>query len=136
MARANLRDRLSANQPVKPSHGTYRSYISGFLFSLALTLAAYALVNRHVQTDHQDLSHAFIISSVVVLALVQFTVQLVYFLHLGRESKPRWNLMAFLFMLLVVIIVVFGSLWIMNNLDYHMRSPTETDSYIHQLEGL
>jgi cytochrome o ubiquinol oxidase operon protein cyoD len=49
-------------------------------------------------------------------------VQLHYFFHLGQESKPRWNLLMFLFMALVLVVVVFGSLWIMYSLEhYDMR---------------
>jgi cytochrome o ubiquinol oxidase operon protein cyoD len=69
------------------------------------------------------------------LAVVQLFVQLYFFLHMGDESKPRWNLMAFLFMLLVLVIVVFGSLWIMKNLDYHM-SPSDTSNYMMHEEGI
>ncbi len=50
------------------------------------------------------------------LALFQATVQLHYFLHLGDESKPQWNLFTFLFMLVLAFILVAGSLWIMYNL--------------------
>jgi cytochrome o ubiquinol oxidase operon protein cyoD len=60
------------------------------------------------------------IIAVVILAVMQLLVQLVFFLHLGGESKPRWNLMAFMFTLLVVAILVAGTLWIMYNLDYNM----------------
>lgn len=129
-----LRDTLASDQ--KSTKSKTGPYLIGFGLSLLLTLAAYTIVYLHVKTDHLEFSHSFIITTVVGLALIQFFVQLVFFLHLGRETKPRWNLMAFLFMMLVVIIVVFGSYWIMNNLNYHNRTPNETDSYIHQLEGL
>ena len=36
------------------------------------------------------------------------------------ESKPHWQTITFCFMLLVVFLVIGGSLWIMNNLDYNM----------------
>jgi cytochrome o ubiquinol oxidase operon protein cyoD len=54
----------------------------------------------------------------------------VFFLHLGRESKPRWNLNALLFAVLVVVIIVFGSLWIMHNLNYHMQNPQQINKYL------
>jgi len=40
-----------------------------------------------------------------------------------------------LFAGLVVLIVVVGSLWIMNNLNYHM-SPAATDAAIMKDEGI
>ena len=109
----------------KTYHATLTAYISGFVISLLLTLLAYLLVVKDV------VDARFVIPAIVVLALTQFVVQLVFFLHLGREAKPRWNMMAFLFMLLVVFIVVGGSLWIMQNLDYHM-APQDMDSYMNK----
>ena len=115
-----------------PAHGSLRGYVVGFVLSLGLTLAAYFLVR------HGSLSSGVLIVLVVFLALAQFAVQLFFFLHLGEESRPRLRLWAVLFMLLVVGILVFGSLWIMNNLSYNMMhmSPQETNKYLHNHEGL
>lgn len=107
-----------------------RAYITGFCLSLGLTLVAYLLV-----VDN-SLPRTQLLAAITALALVQLTVQLVYFLHLGREAKPRWNLMAFMFMLLVLVIVVFGSLWIMHNLDYRHMTPSQTDRYLLDEENL
>lgn len=101
-------------------HATLTAYVSGFVMSLLLTVLAYLLVVKDV------LDAKFVIPAIVFLAVTQFVVQLVFFLHLGRETRPRWNLMAFLFMLLVVFIVVAGSLWIMANLDYNMMHRGDT----------
>lgn len=101
-------------------HGSYLSYTIGFLLSIVLTLAAYFLVVDKILTGSR------LVAAIVGLAVVQLFVQLVFFLHLGRESRPRWNLMVFWFALLVVVIVVFGSIWIMENLDYHMM-PNEME---------
>ena len=106
------------------SHGTMRSYVVGFALSIALTLAAYFMVTHHA------LGRTALIVAIFALAMIQLYVQLVFFLHLGREGKPRLNLMTFLFMLLVLVIVVAGSLWIMNNLNYHM-----TPQDLNKLQG-
>jgi len=113
------------------------SYIVGFGLSLALTLGAYLLVSQHVNGQHLFLTHRFLISVVLVLAMIQLIVQLVFFLHLGREEKPRWNLRVLLFAVLVVTILVVGSLWIMAHLNYNMQlnKPSETDSSIIKDEG-
>lgn len=95
-------------------HGNIRSYVIGFLWSIALTLAAYFLVTEHVYTGW---TLALII---MVFSVVQVIIQLLYFLHLGDEPKPYWNLIIFLFMVLVVLILVIGTLWIMYHLDYRM----------------
>jgi cytochrome o ubiquinol oxidase operon protein cyoD len=89
--------------------------VLGFLLSVILTLLAYSVAVRHL------------FSGWVIIALgsLQALVQLLFFLHLGIESKPRWSLIMFLFMVLVVIIVIGGSLWIMYNLNYHMMTMPE-----------
>lgn len=110
--------------------GSFLTYTSGFLLSIGLTLLAFGVVNEHVKSHHMSYSHDSIVLLVMGLAAVQLIVQLVFFLHLGRESKPRLNLLAFMFMLLVLLIVVVGSLWIMNHLDYHHMEPSETDQYM------
>jgi cytochrome o ubiquinol oxidase operon protein cyoD len=96
--------------------GTYSSFVIGFVLSLITTITAYLIVvNKYFSSFNQAI---VIITS---LAIIQLFVQLVFFLHLGRESKPRWNAMAFVFAGIVVLVVVLGSIWIMNNLDYNMK---------------
>ncbi len=111
---------------------TYAAYVIGFGLSLVLTLAAYFTVTRHALTGQ--------VATLVLagLAVAQLLVQLVFFLHLGRGPKPRWNLVIFCFMLLVVGILVIGTLWIMHNLDYNMMHmpKDEIDSYMHKHEGM
>jgi cytochrome o ubiquinol oxidase subunit IV len=99
--------------------GLLKLYISGFILSVALTLVAFMMVS-------DKLLHGWsLIIALMFCAVIQLMVQLIFFLHLDQEKKPRWNLQAFLFMALVLLIIVIGSLWIMNNLNYHMMSPEE-----------
>lgn len=114
------------------------SYISGFILSLGLTLTAFVLVWRQVDSDRQIVSDGFLIAWLAGLALAQLLTQLVFFLHLGRESRPRWNLAVLSFAAIVVLILVFGSLWIMANLNYrggHNPDPEQTESDIIHDEG-
>lgn len=112
--------------------GSEKTYIIGYISALVLTLAAYLLVVKDV------LNGWALTAALVALALVQVLVQLFFFLHLEREARPRWKLVVFLFMLLVLGILVFGSLWIMNNLDYNMmeRPADEIDAQIMEEEGI
>jgi cytochrome o ubiquinol oxidase subunit IV len=114
--------------------GSYRAYLIGFGLSLVFTLTAYAFTWQHVESHHSAFPHQLLIPIIVILALAQLITQLVFFLHLGRESKPRWNLMVFLFAVMIVGIVVFGSLWIMQSLNYRMH-PKSTETYIIKDEG-
>jgi Heme/copper-type cytochrome/quinol oxidase, subunit 4 len=99
-------------QPLK--YGTARSYVLGFFVSAILVLAAYFVTAKHL---FSGLMLGVVVSS---LGLAQALFQLVLFLNLFKEPKPRWNLLVFLFMMLVVLILVLGSLWIMAHLNYNM----------------
>ena len=114
--------------------GSLAGYLAGFGLSLLLTLLAFYLVS-HRGAKPSVLTHRFLIITIVVLAIVQLFVQLLFFLHLDRESKPRWNLLVASFAAIVVLILVIGSLWIMNNLNYHME-PVPSDKYIIKDEGI
>ncbi|MBW4062043.1 cytochrome o ubiquinol oxidase subunit IV [Candidatus Saccharibacteria bacterium] len=106
------------------------AYVTGFGLSLVLTLAAYLLVTGRL------FSNQVLIYLIAALALIQFGVQMVFFLHLGQESRPRWKLLVMGFMVMVVVILVVGSIWIMNNLSYHSLSPSQVNTYIHNQDGL
>jgi cytochrome o ubiquinol oxidase operon protein cyoD len=125
---------MSQIQTGEAAKGTFKTYAIGFGLSLLLTLAAYFPVSRHVHSGHLIYSDRSLIVAVITLAITQLFVQLVFFLHLGRESKPRWNLVVFLFAALVVLILVLGTLWIMWNLNYHM-APIPSDQQIIHDEG-
>ncbi len=91
-----------------------KSYVLGFVLSIVLTLAAYFFVVL------KTFSPGILLSVIMGLGVIQAVIQLVLFLHLGKEGKPHWNTLTFLFMLSVLLIVVLGSLWIMAHLDYNM----------------
>lgn len=109
---------------------TLQSYVSGYMLSIGLTLSAYLLVRYHAA------SYRWLAAAISVLAVLQFLVQMIFFLHLRAETKPRWKLFVLLFMMLVVIILVFGSLWIMNNLNYRMSSPQQINTYMQNQNNL
>jgi cytochrome o ubiquinol oxidase operon protein cyoD len=111
------------------AHGTLKSYVIGFIFSIYLTVTAYLLVVDHT------LSGWALMLLIASLALAQFLVQLLFFLHLGRETKPRWKLLVFIFMIVIVVILVGGSLWIMANLNYHM-TQSQINTYLRSQDGL
>ncbi len=93
---------------------TFKSYVTGLTLSLILTLTAFWLVAKHTFTDKT------LYISIAILALVQLFTQVVFFLRLNASSEGRWNLMPFVFAILIVSVLVGGSLWIMYNLNYNM----------------
>lgn len=111
---------------ITPTHqGSVGSYVCGFVFAIGLTLVAYFLVTNHVLTG------GLLTVVIMGLAAVQLVVQLVFFLHLGRDKGSRWNVATFYFMLLILLVIVAGSLWIMENLNYNMMmTPEQMNEYM------
>jgi cytochrome o ubiquinol oxidase operon protein cyoD len=58
--------------------------------------------------------------AIIVLAIAQMGVHLVFFLHITTGPDNANNVLALAFGLLIVFLVIGGSLWIMANLNEHM----------------
>lgn len=121
----------------KPTHGSLYAYTIGFVISVGLTLIAYAVVQKHLVGEYVSYGARAIILFILGLAVVQLIVQLFFFLHLGREEQPKWNTQMFLYMTLMLLILVIGSIWIMDNLNYNMMpSHDEVNKYMNDQSGL
>lgn len=94
---------------------TLTAYMTGLVLCVILSIAAFLLVGK------QLLSGAELYIALSALALIQLFVQVICFLRLNASAEGQWNLMPFLFTLVVVMILVAGSLWIMYNLNYYMQ---------------
>lgn len=115
---------LSLKETQKEWHGTLKSYVIGFSASLLLTAISFSLVITKLFPEH------ILIYTILGLAIVQAIVQLLFFLHVGQEPKPRWETLVFYFMVLVLFIIVVGSLWIMY--DLHQRvMPAMNKEMVH-----
>jgi cytochrome o ubiquinol oxidase operon protein cyoD len=110
------------------SRSLLASYVIGFILSVGLTLIAYFGVTQHWFTSGSPAI------ALLCLALVQFAVQLFFFLHIGRETKPRWKLLMLFFAILFVMIVIIGSIWVMYSLNYRM-TPDRINQYLKQQDG-
>ena len=108
-------------------HGTIQSYTIGFLLSIIFTLLAFIFVMIHVGSHHVTFSHTFLTIAVVGLAIAQLFVQLIFFLHLGRRANSQWNIIVMFFAIIIIAILVGGSLWIMQNLNYNMMPSPKRD---------
>ena len=58
--------------------------------------------------------------AIIVLAIAQMGVHLVFFLHITTGADNTNNVLALAFGVLIVILVIGGSLWIMANLNHNM----------------
>ena len=61
----------------------------------------------------------------VVLAIAQMGVHLVFFLHITTGPDNTNNVLALAFGVLIVLLVLAGSLWIMKDLDANMMLSPE-----------
>ena len=113
--------------------GTLRSYIIGFVLSLIFTLGAYGSVVSF-QSGSTIFTQELVVAIVLCFALLQLLVQLIFFLHLGKESNPKWNLGIFISTIAIVLIVVIGSIWIMTHLNYNMM-PEHMEEFLIHDEG-
>ena len=57
---------------------------------------------------------------IAVTAVLQILVQLVMFMHMNTKADEGWNVMSFVFTLTILVLVVGGSLWIMQHLHLNM----------------
>jgi len=96
------------------SRGSLKAYLTGFLLALILTAIPFAMVMSGAWYSAATLAAIF------GAGLVQVLVHLHYFLHLDTSSEARWNVLAMVFTLLIMILFVGGSLWIMSNLYHRM----------------
>lgn len=96
------------------SGGNFKSCIAGFILSVVLTAIPFALVLSSIT------SRSAILFGIFGAGTIQILVHLHYFLHLDASSAARWNILALLFTLLIMILFVGGTIWIMYNLNYRM----------------
>ncbi|QQS19512.1 cytochrome o ubiquinol oxidase subunit IV [Candidatus Saccharibacteria bacterium] len=111
------------------------TYLAGFGLSVALTLSAFALVWAYRVSDGLIFSRGFLLLVLAVLATSQIVVQVLFFLHMSTERRLKMNLYGGIFTIFVVLCLVVGSIWIMQNLDYNMM-PTNQTEHIEYEESI
>ena len=86
----------------------------GLGFSIVLTAAAFILAGTHV------IYGPAIPVALLVLAIAQMGVHLVFFLHITTGPDNTNNVLALAFGILVTFLIVVGSIWIMDHLTHNM----------------
>lgn len=94
-----------------------RSYFLGLVLSVLLTAGAF-LLGRSGLVWGPGLPTALL-----VLAVAQIGVHLVFFLHITTDPDNTNNALALAFGVLIVVVLIGGSVWIMQWLDYRMMLP-------------
>lgn len=96
-------------------HASFSGYMIGFLASVFLTAIPFWLVMGGVFESKAT-------TSLIILAFaaVQIVVHMVYFLHMNFHSEGGWNMLSLLFTAVLLFITLFGSLWVMYNMNVNM----------------
>ena len=89
-------------------------YVVGLALAVLLTATSFFIAGTNLVWQPS------IPIAIIVLAIAQMGVHLVFFLHITTGPDNTNNVMALAFGLLIVLLVISGSLWIMANLNQNM----------------
>ena len=95
-------------------HGGIRGYVIGLGLAVLLTIASFYTAGTHL------IWGPGVPVALVVLAIAQIGVHLVFFLHITTSPDNTNNVLALAFGVLIITLLIGGSLWIMSNLNQNM----------------
>ena len=107
-------DHAPGDEPVDDAGHVILNSNLGLGFSVILTVAAFVLANS------QLIYGPAIPVALIVLAIAQMGVHLVFFLHITTGPDNTNNVLALAYGILIVFLIVIGSIWIMSHLDRNM----------------
>jgi cytochrome o ubiquinol oxidase subunit IV len=114
--------RAPGDQPTVAEEGKSSGvlvYTIGLVLAVGLTATSFWVANTGL------LWGPGVSLGLVVLAVAQMGIHLVFFLHITTGPDNTNNVLALAFGILTVLLVVVGSLWIMANLNDNMMPPPE-----------
>ena len=91
-----------------------RGYLIGLALATLITVVAFFISQTTLVWQPS------IPIALIVLAIAQMGVHLVFFLHITTGAESLNNVLALAFGLLIVFLLLVGTLWIMTNLDHNM----------------
>lgn len=112
-------DHAPGDEPEESAGRWVRNANLGLGFSIVLTLAAFLLAGSNA------VYAPALPVALIVLAIAQMGVHLVFFLHITTGPDNTNNVLALAFGVLVVFLIVGGSIWIMGHLNDNMM-PMES----------
>lgn len=110
----NRQDHAPGDEPLEDSGHWIANANIGLGFSVVLTAAAFILAGSHL------VYAPAIPVALIVLAIAQMGVHLVFFLHITTGPDNTNNVLALAFGVLVVFLIGAGSIWIMDHLKQNM----------------
>ena len=103
-----------------PGVEQYESTANVLSYTAGLGLAILATIASFVVAQTDLLWPPGVAVGLIVLAIAQIGVHLVFFLHLGSGPDHTNNILALAFGLLIVFLVIAGSCWIIAHLNANM----------------
>ena len=111
----NREDHAPGDEPEESAGHWVANYVVGLGFATVLTIASFwAAVGTHL------IWGPAIPVAIIVLAVAQMGVHLVFFLHITTGPDNTNNVLALAFGVMVVFLIVAGSIWIMSHLSHNM----------------
>ncbi len=95
-------------------------YAIGLAFAVLLTAASFWAARTNL------IYGPAIPVAIAVFAVAQMGVHLVFFLHITTAPDNTNNVLALAFGVLIVVLVVFGSIWIMTHLSHQLAPMNMT----------
>jgi len=119
-------DRPRGAGPDSDAHEVRREvagYVLGLVLAALLTIASFWMARTNLVYGPA------LAVALLVLAVAQMGIHLVFFLHITTDPDNTNNVMALAFGVLIVCLVVFGSIWVMTHMNQNMM-PKPMDQLI------
>ena len=107
-------DHAPGDEPEESAGHWVRNYLLGLGFATVLTFASFWAATANM------IWAPAVPVAIVVFAIAQMGVHLVFFLHITTGPDNTNNVLALAFGILVVFLIFAGSIWIMDHLNANM----------------
>jgi cytochrome o ubiquinol oxidase subunit IV len=97
-----------------PLRSEVGGYVTGFALAIGLTIASFWVTGTNL------IYGPSLAVALLVLAVAQMGIHLVFFLHITTDPDNANNVLALAFGVLIVCLVVFGSIWVMIHMNQNM----------------
>ncbi|MBU2954372.1 cytochrome o ubiquinol oxidase subunit IV [Marinobacter sp. F3R08] len=97
------------------SHGSVKSYTTGLILSIALTLIPFGMVMQG------GFEKTTVVMSISIMAVLQILVQLILFMHMNLKTREGRESGSFVFFTaLILALLIGGSVWILYHLNLNL----------------
>lgn len=112
-------DRVPGSAEERTVAQEVRGYLLGLGLAVLLTIASFW------SQSAPEIYPSGIAMAILVLAVAQVGIHLVFFLHITTDPDNANNILALAFGVLIVCLIVFGSLWVMHHLNHNMMTTEQ-----------